>query len=885
MGSPLLVHQKRILILFLLCSATHLIAGTDPRALLHQADEYADAGNLDVARALYAQAEQAFVAQGDARNTLYAKFGRLRKDAETGAYNGYLAAVDAALNEPAVKFDAALRIRGLALRAQIQMNLNTSNARHDWQEIAQLASEIADKKWANRASGQLGIVAGLEGDYAEALSRLLAAIIAAQSLHDLAAEIYFKTFLGNGATVLGRAEQGLPLFQSAIDSAKKNPASGYPILPTIGKIRALTALRRRDEARPLIAEALEYSRKNDVLGAQAELLVQFGLLRVDGNDLRGAEAAFREAIVTAEKASLPRLVASGYSGLNDVYRARRNWIAAERAADEAIDALQTAEQVYDLPEYLAKKADLEMRLGHPARAGQLYRQATDIIEAMLVNMPSSLTKTSLIGSMSRVYTGHFRLAVEQLHNTAEAFAIIERARGRSLADSLRYGERAGNNASEWEGKISLIQQRIRRNRSPGALRSLLAQLGEAEANLAGVESERNRKVMREMALLNTGATSLKGLQNVIRPDEIVLEYVLDEPVSFCLQISATTAVIRLLDSRKRIEDAIDRHLAAIQQRKDPSETGRYLHATLLGTIEVRKTPTLIVVPDGKLHLLPFASLIAPNSKFLIESTNIFYAPSGNVLYVLRSHHRNHPPTKPFFGVAYSGTASPSRNGPEVATRGLFDTPGTEYRPLAFAREEVMAAAESVGPEGVVLTGASASEWAIKTAHLSDFRVLHFAAHAIEDRRRPERAGLVFYPGRQAEDGVWQPREIRREELRADLVVLSACETAVGKIEGEEGVANLARTFLIAGSRSVIASSWTVDDRATATMMAQMYSYLANGEPVATALRHAQIDMLRQFGSTTAPFYWAAFLVIGDGSRSTSFRSTNAYPEATGNGLR
>ena len=121
-------------------------------------------------------------------------------------------------------------------------------------------------------------------------------------------------------------------------------------------------------------------------------------------------------------------------------------------------------------------------------------------------------------------------------------------------------------------------------------------------------------------------------------------------------------------------------------------------------------------------------------------------------------------------------------------------------------------------------------------------------------------------------------EIRREELRADLVVLSACETAVGKIEGEEGVANLARTFLIAGSRSIIASSWMVDDRATATLMAQIYSYLAKGEPVATALRRAQIDMLRQFGSNTSPFYWAAFLAIGDGNQKISFIKTNPAVE-------
>ena len=280
----------------------------------------------------------------------------------------------------------------------------------------------------------MGLVAGSDGDYAGALARLLPAIGTAISLHDLQAEIYFKTMVGNGLTVLGRAEEALQLYQSAIDAAKKNPASGYPIMPSIGKVRALTALKRHDETLALISEALEYSRKHQVLGAQTELLAASGLLALDSNDIQGAESAFRETVATAQKAALPRMVATGQSGLIDVYKARHDWIDAERAADAAIDALRAAEEVYDLPEFLAKKAEVEVALGRPNRSDRLYQQATETIEGMLVNMPSSQTKTSLIGSMSMVYTGHFRLAIEQFHDTAKAFSIIEGARGRSLAD-------------------------------------------------------------------------------------------------------------------------------------------------------------------------------------------------------------------------------------------------------------------------------------------------------------------------------------------------------------------------------------------------------------------------------------------------------------------
>src|SRR6516164_2991838 len=99
MGAALLVRKLRISALFLVCSVRYLSAATDPHALLQQADEYAGAGNLDAARDLYFQAEQGFAAQGDTRNMLYARFGRLRKDLQTGSYSSYLATIQANLND------------------------------------------------------------------------------------------------------------------------------------------------------------------------------------------------------------------------------------------------------------------------------------------------------------------------------------------------------------------------------------------------------------------------------------------------------------------------------------------------------------------------------------------------------------------------------------------------------------------------------------------------------------------------------------------------------------------------------------------------------------------------------------------------------------------
>jgi CHAT domain-containing protein len=117
----------------------------------------------------------------------------------------------------------------------------------------------------------------------------------------------------------------------------------------------------------------------------------------------------------------------------------------------------------------------------------------------------------------------------------------------------------------------------------------------------------------------------------------------------------------------------------------------------------------------------------------------------------------------------------------------------------------------------------------------------------------------------------QVREIRDLNLAADLVTLSACDTGVGALEGEEGIANLVRAFLFAGAKSVVASLWTADDRSTRTLMERFYRHIAEGEDKGFALRHAQMDLLAEFGDQALPFYWAGFVMVGDGSGSIAVR--------------
>ncbi|MFQ5778285.1 MAG: CHAT domain-containing protein [Terriglobia bacterium] len=120
-----------------------------------------------------------------------------------------------------------------------------------------------------------------------------------------------------------------------------------------------------------------------------------------------------------------------------------------------------------------------------------------------------------------------------------------------------------------------------------------------------------------------------------------------------------------------------------------------------------------------------------------------------------------------------------------------------------------------------------------------------------------------------EHGLLQAREISALRLNTDLVVLSACDTGVGRLQGAEGIANLVRSFLFGGARSVLASLWSADDIATAALVKQFYTHLEQDQDKASALRQAKIDLLKKYGDEALPYYWAGFTLQGEGASTVT----------------
>jgi CHAT domain-containing protein len=215
-----------------------------------------------------------------------------------------------------------------------------------------------------------------------------------------------------------------------------------------------------------------------------------------------------------------------------------------------------------------------------------------------------------------------------------------------------------------------------------------------------------------------------------------------------------------------------------------------------------------------------------------------------------------------------------RAGEIAKAGGYFGVDPANLPNLPESGKEVESAADLLHAPPKLRTlqiGKDATEFAFTHAPLSNFEIIHLAIHAVADQDDPTNAALIFPPDSQhGDDGFLEPREIAGLHFGARVIVLSACATAVGHLQGQVGVANLARAFLQAGADSVISTLWPVDDMQSPLLMA-FYRHLAQGETTASALAIAKRDVLVALGKDAAPSSWAGFVLLGSGD--TSIRSS------------
>jgi tetratricopeptide (TPR) repeat protein len=777
---------------------------------------------------------------------------------------------------------------------------------HDEYQRA-LAEAVATKDHAAEAliRGNLGSTYVYLGESQKAIESFRAAIVAAKTAGAGREEAWAHSNLARGWHAVGDferaleyARQALPLMERAKDAKGK-----LGVLLNTGVI--LTAMGRHAEAETVLEQGLALASAAGDEQTQAALLGRLGEARAGKGDSAAAIETFRRALALYEKQKARRAEGLVLAGLGAVQQ-RAGDPEARASLERALERGRASGDPSVEAAALKGLAADALAKGELARARELSAQALAVVESLRLQVLAPEFRSSYFASVQDYYEQSIAVLMASHHEApeggfaAEAFHVSERARARSLLEGLAGGRadiRAGVAPELLEREGALQKELGRASRRFLRLLSASArdtEVAAAEKEIAGLvsqhqelQAELRAKSPRYAALTQPVPLTAAEVQAELAGEETTLvEFALGEAASYAFVLDRAGLHVATLPPRREIE-VLARAACAVVATRPPSGASGAPAPSVLGRLSRAILPPLVprlhrrvvFVAQGALQYVPFAALHRPgDAKPLVEEHELVVLPSASMRAVLRRElaGRLSPPGRiailadPVFDRGdprLSGAAPPPSGAKhEDRERSARATRLDQLARLPFTRREAAAIQKTAGTAGVrTALGFEASRALAVSDELSRYRVLHFATHGLVNDERPELSGLVlslFDKAGRPTDGFLRLADIYNLALPADLVVLSACRTGLGKNVRGEGLVGLTRAFMYAGAARVLASLWTVDDAATAELMAQFYRILfIDGRPPEEALRGAQNHM-RRHARWRHPYYWAAFTLQG-----------------------
>jgi CHAT domain-containing protein/tetratricopeptide (TPR) repeat protein len=628
------------------------------------------------------------------------------------------------------------------------------------------------------------------------------------------------------------------------------------------------------------------------------------------------------AIYRALKASLSPFAMSCIKALALVRSEMGDLPTALQWIDQGLAALATVGPA-NRPTYLAREATVdllntkaEFLIRVDARSPATWKKAyealataAEVADRLRVEQKTTVESKQRMYNSSRYESVILRLNLcEMLVEPepgakwlGEAFRTSEESKARVFLEQLGrsrsaviggLSESLAVREAGLRERLARLDRDVRQNevasfdtREPGRTAESLGQIAEAEHAMDEVQSQIARDYPLVASLRRPNPCNVEQARACLAPDEVALIYTCGARVGYVILVKppagddpvglAMIPVGGTADFGEKLGILSDPD--ALQVRDFYEKAGADLYRMLITPVENQiEGKNLVIVPDGPLALLNFEVLRDPTGKFLIETRRIRYAPSMTALHLNRTWESRRPkPTRPFLGIGDPVyTPDDPRLGGRPFPRAALATLerlGEALPRLTSASREVREAGQTAGaPKEDLWIGLDASETRLKEAsgqgRLSAYRFVHFATHGQlgSGSDRPPALVLSLTEGgpdvnSPANDGIFTIGEASALQLNADLVVLSGCHTARGELALGEGVTGLARAFLIAGTRGVVCSLWTLDDTDATDAMRQVYRSIVAGQPPAVALRQAKLKMIRE-GQT--PFRWAPLILIG-----------------------
>jgi CHAT domain-containing protein/Tfp pilus assembly protein PilF len=734
-------------------------------------------------------------------------------------------------------------------------------------EVSQMiiARKLRINSHPQKHLGNLGDVYFKLGDFIAAKRAYTESVELSRAVNDESNQSSVLQSLGDLYLAESDLHQALASYEQALAIGEKLKDRGN----LVGSLLGLSALHRqmgnRQQAMTYVQRVLKMLEGRTEPRWQGEALTCLGLLHLRFGENPEALAAFEKVLAIDPSSTARRSLWEAHSGSAVAY---------------------------------VRSKELTKALEH-------YQRAIEAIEKVRIGLGSDEDKAGFFQDKVRIYKELIALLLDpQLrdatpHHAAEAFNYNERARARAFFDLL--AEASVNpeqdaaptllkQREELRGRINQLSAKLLQERSLEIEKQDQTKISRLKKDLDGADvewgdwlRELRRRNPRYAALKYPEPVTLEALQRTLDDKTILLSYSLAAPESFLFAVTHDGLQVKRLPSEAKVGEEVQRLLATITDRNNPApdeyrrQALRLSQELLPASQMLAGKKELVVIADGALHRLPFEVLLLPariaqrdlrQLPYLIREFAISYAPSASVLFELQNRPRE---TAARGFIAFGDPVYDRAENVASTLRATSGGGRLNLQRLPYSHTEIDGIAQLFAKDDRELFfGDAATEENVKAPdRLSRYRMVHFSTHGSLNETRPRFSGLVLslpatnpqsaIRNPQSEDGVLSAYEIFNLKLKADLVVLSACETGLGKEVRGEGLMSLTRAFMYAGTPSVVVSLWNVNDQSAADLMIRFYRHLKSGKSKSEALRQAQLETIRDNGS---PFYWAPFVLVG-----------------------
>jgi CHAT domain-containing protein/tetratricopeptide (TPR) repeat protein len=707
--------------------------------------------------------------------------------------------------------------------------------------------------------------------------------------------------------------QALPLHH---DGGDKN--SEIYTLNNIGRVYRL--LGEFQKARTYYTQAQAVQKETGNRGVLADTLDQIGLSYLEEGHPEKAVEYTLQALEIQRGVGNPRREALAYMHLGAAYDRLGQ---TEKAFAQFTRALALMQDIGDLSttaRVLEGLARVEAGRGKLDDARKHIEESLALIETVRTRASNLQMRSSYRASVDNAYEFYIDVLMQQhakdpsLGRDAEALQASERGRARNLLDQLvesRVNIRQGVDLGLLEKEYELTrllnakaqrELQLKANKgNAGDLARLRKEISSLEDEFQQVQAAIRQRSPEYSELTQPKPLGLKGIQQQLDADTLLLEYSLGNERSYLWVIAHDSLKSYVLPKQEEIRTVAQQAYQSLTARsvvksletraqrnarvaqadsefqKAAADLSRMILAPAAADFGSKR---LVIVVDDALQYVPFAALSVSNQPLILRH-EIVSLPSASAFAVQRQNLANREPAPktlaviadPVFSTSDPRLKLSAESVAQNSTRSLEHTAASavggqlSIPRLPFTRWEAdQILAVTRAGSNLKALDFRANRAMATSGELSKYRYVHFATHGYLDTTRAGLSAIVlslYDEQGKPQDGFLRTHDIYNLKLPAELVVLSACETGLGKDVRGEGLEGLTRGFMYAGARRVVVSLWNVNDKATATLMQRLYAgMLRTNKTPAAALRAAQIEMLRS-GQWQAPYYWAAFVMQGE----------------------